>query len=280
MESDSDFSYTEDDIYSPIQSPSPSMQSPMQSPSPSPIQSQSPSPIQSQSPSPSPINNLSFSSQLYPLSFFYGYDDIKYKEYSNKILLPQYILETLSGKDIEFPLFFYIEKNDKRIYFGVEKFLPDISDFFIPNYIFENLGIVYGELQDIKIEMKTLRKGNKIVLEPHDKEFLEVPDPKLYLETHIMKNYQCLSKDSIIRVLYKNGYLDFNVKKVEPVDHICTVDTDIEVEFEKPINYIEPIPDMPDIPMPDIPMPDIHIPDIPMPNIFVPFSGKGNKLGS
>ena len=66
MESDSDFSYTEDDIYSPIQSPSPS-------------------PIQSQSPSPSPINNLSFSSQLYPLSFFYGYDDIKYKEYSNHV---------------------------------------------------------------------------------------------------------------------------------------------------------------------------------------------------
>ena len=248
MESDSDFSYTEDDIYSPIQSPSPS-----------------------------PINNLSFSSQLYPLSFFYGYDDIKYKEYSNKILLPQYILETLSGKDIEFPLFFYIEKNDKRIYFGVEKFLPDISDFFIPNYIFENLGIVYGELQDIKIEMKTLQKGNKIVLEPHDKEFLEVPNPKLYLETHIMKNYQCLSKDSIIRVLYKNGYLDFNVKKVEPVDHICTVDTDIEVEFEKPINYIEPIPD---IPIPDIPIQDIPMPDIIDPNIFVPFSGKGNKLGS
>lgn len=253
MSSDSDFSFPEDEIPSPEFTDSEDFNYP-------------------NSPD---LNNkppLIFSGQLYPLSFFYGYDDIKYKEYSNKIILPQYILETATLKDVEFPLFFYLEKNNKRIYFGVEKFLPDISDFFIPNYIFEGLGIEYGELQDININLKSLPKGNKIVLEPHDKEFLKVPNPKLYLETHILKNYNCLSQDSMIRVLYLDTYLDFNVTKVEPEIHVSTIDTDIEVDFEKPLNYVEP---------PPTEKPNLNPePDKDNPKEFVPFSGKSNRLGS
>ena len=215
---------------------------------------------------------MKFFSQLYPLSFFYGYDDVKLKEYSNKIILPLSILDKISSNsNVEFPLYFYLEKNDKKIYFGVEKFLPDISDYFIPNYIFENLGIQYGEFMELKIDFKTLNKGTKIILEPHDKEFLKVPDPKKYLETHIRMNYQSLSENSVIRILYRESYLDFNVKKVEPEEHVSTLDTDIEVDFEKPLNYVEPPPK---------PKSKPFNPKPPQNKGFVPFSGKGNKLGS
>ncbi|MBT7452191.1 MAG: hypothetical protein HN793_15240 [Rhodospirillaceae bacterium] len=260
MSSDSDFSFPEDEI------PSPEFQD-----------SNDESFNYPDSPELIIKPPLNFTGQLYPLSFFYGYDDIKYKEYSNKIILPQYILETVTLRDVEFPLFFYLEKNDKRIYFGVEKFLSDISDFFIPNYIFEELGIEYGEFQEINIDYKSLPKGNKIIIEPHDKEFLKVPNPKIYLETHILKNYNCLSQDSMIRVLYLDRYLDFNIKKVEPEIHVSTIDTDIKVDFEKPLNYVEPTPP---------PKPEKKKFD-PKPKSkndsskeFVPFSGKGNRLGS
>ena len=258
MSSDSDFSFPEDEI------PSPEFQD-----------SNDESFNYPDSPELIIKPPLNFTGQLYPLSFFYGYDDIKYKEYSNKIILPQYILETVTLRDVEFPLFFYLEKNDKRIYFGVEKFLSDISDFFIPNYIFEELGIEYGEFQEINIDYKSLPKGNKIIIEPHDKEFLKVPNPKIYLETHILKNYNCLSQDSMIRVLYLDRYLDFNIKKVEPEIHVSTIDTDIEVDFEKPLNYVEPPPPPEKKKFDPKPKPKSD-----NPKEFVPFSGKSNRLGS
>ena len=50
---------------------------------------------------------MKFFSQLYPLSFFYGYDDVKLKEYSNKIILPLSILDKISSNsNVEFPLYF------------------------------------------------------------------------------------------------------------------------------------------------------------------------------
>ena len=111
-----------------------------------------------------------------------------------------FVLDKLSKDErIEFPLFFYILKDDKRYYFSVEKFLPDVSDFFIPNHIFEQLGIEYGEYQELMIDFKTLEKGTHLVLEPI-KNFLKFLTSK-YLETHLVRSYPCLSQGSVIRIL-------------------------------------------------------------------------------
>ena len=135
-------------------------------------------------PAPSPEPYLSFVQKVYPLTFHYDYDSVKLKEYSNRIILPMFVLDKLSKDDrIEYPLFFYILKDDKRYYFSVEKFLPDVSDFFIPNHIFEQLGIEYGEYQELMIDFKTLEKGTHLVLEPHDKEFL-----KSLIQKYILKH--------------------------------------------------------------------------------------------
>ena len=227
----------------------------------------SPSP-QPQSPEP----YLSFVQKVYPLSFFYNYDSIKLKEYSNKIILPMYVLDSIS-KDtrVEYPLFFYIIKDDIRYYFSVGEFLPDVSDFYIPNHIFTQLGIDYGEYQEIMIDFKTLEKGTHMVIEPHDKEFLNIPNHKLYLETHLVRSYPCLSQGSTIRILHGKGFLDFNIKETKPSYYITTLDTDIEVDFKKPLNYVEPPPKVP---------PKKEEKPKPEQQGFVPFSGKGNKLGS
>lgn len=219
----------------------------------------------------SPEPYLSFVQKTYPLSFFYDYESVKLKEYSNRVILPMFVLDAISKDNrIEFPLFFYILKDDKRYYFSIDKFLPDVSDFFIPNHIFEQLGIEYGEYQELMIDFKTLDKGTHLVLEPHDKEFLKVPDPKSYLETHLVRSYPCLSEGSVIRILYRKGFIDFNVKETKPSNFITALDTDIEVDFEKPLNYVEP---------PKPPPKKEYKPPPKQNNGFVAFSGKGNKLG-
>ena len=221
-------------------------------------------------PAPSPEPYLSFVQKVYPLTFYYDYDSVKLKEYSNRIILPMFVLDKLSKDNrIEYPLFFYILKDDQRYYFSVEKFLPDISDFFIPNHIFEQLGIEYGEYQELMIDFKTLEKGTHLVLEPHDKEFLKVPNPKVYLETHLVRSYPCLSQGSVIRIIYGRDYIDFNVKETKPSHYITALETDIEVDFEKPLNYEEPPPPPPK---------KEYKPKPPKNQGFVPFSGKGNKL--
>jgi ubiquitin fusion degradation protein 1 len=220
----------------------------------------------------SPEPYLSFVQKTYPLSFYYDYESVKLKEYSNRIILPTFVLDKLSKDErIEFPLFFYILKDEKRYYFSVEKFLPDVSDFLIPNHIFEQLGIEYGEYQELMIDFKTLEKGTHLVLEPHDKEFLKVPDPKTYLETHLVRSYPCLSRGSVIRILYGRDYIDFNVKETKPSYYITALDTDIEVDFEKPLNYVEPPPPPP--------KKEFKPPSPKKDNSFVSFSGKGNRLG-
>ena len=220
----------------------------------------------------SPEPYLSFVQKTYPLTFFYDYDSVKIKEYSNRIILPMFVLDKLSKDErIEFPLFFYILKDENRYYFSVEKFLPDVSDFFIPNHIFEQLGIEYGEYQELMIDFKTLEKGTHLGLEPHDKEFLKVPDPKKYLETHLVRSYPCLSQGSVIRILYGRDYMDFNVKETKPSYYITSLETDIEVDFEKPLNYVEPPPPPP--------KKEYKPPSPKKDNGFVPFGGKGNRLG-
>ena len=83
------------------------------------------------------------------------------------------------------------------------------------------------------------------------------------------RSYPCLSQGTIIRILYRNSYLDFNVKETKPSSYITSLDTDIEVDFEKPLNYIEPLP----------PQKKEHKKEFkPKKEGFVSFSGKGNKL--
>ena len=133
------------------------------------------------------------------------------------------------------------------------------------------MGLEYGDFTEININFKTLNKGEKIILQPHDKKFLEIKDPKLYLETNIIRNFQCLTQDISIRVLYRDTYLDFDVKKVEPDITVSTLDTDIIVDFEKPLNYVEP----------KKPEKKPYQPkNVNNSKKFVPFSGKGQRLGS
>ena len=62
-----------------------------------------------------------------------------------------------------------------------------------------------------------------------------------------------------------------NITDTAPNEIISTLNTDIVVEFEKPLDYVEPPPPPPPSVVENIPMPRGH---------FVPFAGKGYRLGT
>ena len=88
------------------------------------------------------------------------------------------------------------------------------------------------------------------------------------MENYLKKWYPVLKKDSTIVIKEGEEEYYINVKITRPADIISTIDTDISVEFEKPLDFVEPPP--PSI-IEDMPMPKSH---------FVPFAGKGYRLGN
>ena len=89
------------------------------------------------------------------------------------------------------------------------------------------------------------------------------------METHLVRSYPCLAEGSVIRIIYGKNFLDFNVKQTKPEKYISCLETEIEVDFEKPLNYVEP-------PKPKEKKKKEYVPKK---EGFVPFSGKGNRLG-
>ena len=108
----------------------------------------------------------------------------------------------------------------------------------------------------VSIRYEKVNKGTMVELEPHKTAFIESSlKEKEFLESYISKYYPVLRKGSTI--LIKEGENEFyvNIKDTTPHDIIITVDTDLEVHFAQPIDYVEPPPPSPPTMVEHIKMP-------------------------
>ena len=184
---------------------------------------------------------LTFSLTCYPLVFHHNYRDIEYLEHSNKVILPKSILYELSKYDnIIYPLKFKINNSD--IIYGLYEFDETICDIYIPNSYLHKHNLISGCQINLHLVNSEIEKGTKIKLEPHTSNFLDLECQKEFLENGLVKAYSHLTKNTTISIPYKHLYIYFNVQECEPQDTICIIDTDIEVDFSKPIDYVEPQP--------------------------------------
>ena len=237
--------------------------------------------------------------QCYSLPMFYDYEKYKKLENSDKILIPLHIMNNIKNKfdDLKFPLIFEIEKIDnegidllqdigmkKTIKCQAYEFLEGIDDIYIPFRLMQNLWINEGSLITLKYSLKEYQKGNRIVLRPHTSDFLEIEDPKMFLEKGLIENYSLLSKEDIIGLSYFDNTLYFDVLETSPSETIIVNNTDLEVDFERPLDYKSPtIPEKEEkFPINTIPEKD-YIKSNENSDTdekgFVAFSGKGYKLG-
>ena len=191
------------------------------------------------------INNVSleapetidFSFKCFPL--IYCENENQNLECSNKIILPSTILREISKyTEIEYPLHFKI--NGSEILFTPSEFKEFNEGIFIPQHFIENLKIEIGSMINLTLLNYKIDKGHFIKIKPHTSNFLEIMDPKHFLENHLTKRYTTLTKGQTIIIPIENSNMLIDILECEPSETISIIDTDLEVDFEAPWDYVEP----------------------------------------
>lgn len=240
---------------------------------------------------------VSLSASCLPLIFHHHFEEISFLEHSNKIILPKNILYQLSEYDnLIYPLHFKI--NDDDTLYSVHEFSEDVDHVLIPQHKFKRLDIPCENTIELTLVNKELTKGTKIKIQPHTKNFLDIEDPKEFLEKSLTKLYSCLTLNQTISIPYFETNIYFNILEIEPEDTISIIDTDLEVDFDKPLDYVEPPPKPKPQPVSQFNNQN-HLGNLNMPlnqnnqrsqndnqdtnhansHVFVPFSGVGHVLG-
>ena len=104
-----------------------------------------------------------------------------------------------------------------------------------------NLGINEGDM--VNIELVNPPEGSFIKIRPHKTEFIELPNPKTTLEQILSRDYQVLSEGHTIQLYDTESEKVYEIDIVEtrPESIIKIVDINLEVDFEQPLDYVEPV---------------------------------------
>lgn len=94
----------------------------------------------------------------------------------------------------------------------------------------------------LQVKSTDLPLGTFIKLQPQDPSFLDISDPKAVLE-NAFRNFSCLTTGDIFTFSYNDNVYSIAVLETRP-DHaskaICTLETDLSVDFAPPVGYQEP----------------------------------------
>jgi ubiquitin fusion degradation protein 1 len=92
----------------------------------------------------------------------------------------------------------------------------------------------------VRVQYTKLSKGNYVKLRPQTKDFLDISNPKAVLET-TLRSYTCLTVGDSILINYNNKRYFIDIVEARPNDAVSIVDTDCEVDFAPPLDYVEPV---------------------------------------
>lgn len=166
-------------------------------------------------------------------------------KHTNKLLLPSSVLYSLQEENDEFdsPLFFRLKNKSNGFYqeCGVHEFSAPPGVIHAPYYVMNNLGINEGDM--VNIELVNPPEGSFIKIRPHKTEFIELPNPKTTLEQILSRDYQVLSEGHTIQMYDTESEKVYEIDIVEtrPESIIKIVDINLEVDFEQPLDYVEPV---------------------------------------
>ena len=92
----------------------------------------------------------------------------------------------------------------------------------------------------VSISSASLPKGTFVKLRPHTSDFLDISNPRAVLET-TLRGYSCLTVGDAICLHYnaKRYYID--VIEARPANAVSVIETDCEVDFAPPLDYVEPV---------------------------------------
>ena len=83
-----------------------------------------------------------------------------------------------------------------------------------------------------------LQKGKFAKIRPHQTEFVMNANPRAILENNL-RSYVCVTKGDTITVQFNKKKYLIDIVECQPKDAISLTNVDIEVDFEKPLDYKE-----------------------------------------
>jgi len=132
---------------------------------------------------------------------------------SNYIILPPNILDKIKNRKAPY-YFSLLAENGLKIWVGVKQFTADNGHVVLPHWIYDFLGISGNQLVTVQLE-KDIPKGSKVILQPQEKEFFDIPECEGCLET-ILSNFCLLNRNQTIQIDVLDKKYNILVKDVEP----------------------------------------------------------------
>ncbi|ETW00340.1 hypothetical protein H310_07707 [Aphanomyces invadans] len=189
--------------------------------------------------------------RVYPVSFC----DKAHLEDGDKILLPPSALETLAQMHVEYPMLFKItnEAVNRSSHCGVLEFSAPEGSCYMPYWMMQNMFLNEGGI--INIQNVTLPKASFAKIRPQSTDFHDITNPRAVLEATLRK-FSCMTVGDTISITYNNRNYLFDVRELRPADAVCIIETDCELDFDAPVDYVPPVaPAAPAVaaPIPDLP---------------------------
>jgi len=156
------------------------------------------------------------------------------------VILPPSALDRLTNMMIDdYPMLFEVSnaKHKKKTHCGVLEFVAEEGVVYLPYWMMQNLLLTEGDI--VRVQYTKLSKGNYVKLRPQTKDFLDISNPKAVLET-TLRSYTCLTVGDSILINYNNKRYFIDIVEARPNDAVSIVDTDCEVDFAPPLDYVEP----------------------------------------
>ncbi|KAL4155088.1 hypothetical protein PRNP1_007202 [Phytophthora ramorum] len=174
--------------------------------------------------------------RVYPVSFC----DKAHLEDGDKILLPPSALEMLARLHIEYPMLFKVtnEGVERSSHCGVLEFSAPEGSCYMPYWMMQNLFVKEGGI--LNIQNVSLPKATFVKLRPQSQDFLDISNPRAVLEGSLRK-FSCMTVGDTICLKYNNKNYILDVREVKPAPAACIIETDCEVDFEAPADYVPPV---------------------------------------
>ncbi|KAF2142749.1 uncharacterized protein K452DRAFT_326039 [Aplosporella prunicola CBS 121167] len=163
--------------------------------------------------------------------------------HGGKVFLPPSALDKLTRLHITYPMLFELINGaaGKTTHAGVLEFIAEEGKIYLPYWLMQTLNLEPGDL--LQVKSTDLPLGTFIKLQPQSPAFLDISDPKAVLE-QAFRNFSCLTVNDIFTFAYNDQVYSIAVLQVKPDTSkhaICTLETDLSVDFATPVGYEEPV---------------------------------------
>lgn len=162
----------------------------------------------------------------------------------DRVLLPGSMLEAcLSASGGDFPLTFELRAfNSTRTYVGVQEFTSPSDIITLPRAVMDALNLrpedALNSDKAITVRYVKLPKASAVKLSPLTSDFLDISDPRPFLESALRNNFTLLLNGQIVTLRHEGRNYQVLVSDLQPADAPAAVivDTDCAVDIGEPMD--------------------------------------------